>query len=139
MTTLNEARQIVYRRFMALWKDGAEELSPFCFDNERLDPVPAVWARCSVRSMPGGQATLGDPGNRKYHRKGLARVEVYAEPGSGRDRADTMCRAAQNMFEGHSLDGLMFFDTETAEQGLVDDDRWDLSTVEAFFDYEEIK
>ena len=98
----------------------------------RLSGLGAQSGRCRV-------GRLGDPGNRKYHRKGLARVEVYAEPGSGRDRADTMCRAAQNMFEGHSLDGLMFFDTETAEQGLVDDDRWDLSTVEAFFDYEEIK
>jgi hypothetical protein len=139
MTTLNEARQLVYNRFLADWKDGADPLTPFCFDNETLDEPPLVWARCVVRSMPGGQSTLGAKGNRKYHRKGLARVEVYAEPGKGRDVADRLCEAAKTMFEGEALAGVKLTDAEIAEVGLVDDDRWDLSTVSVNFDYEEIK
>lgn len=139
MTTLNEARKLVYDRFLAMWKTGGQPLTPFCFDNEVLNPTPAVWARCVVRAMPGGQSTLGAKGNRKYHRKGMARVEVFAEPGRGRAGADLLCEAAKNMFEGEALGGVKLSDSETAEVGLVDDNRWDLSTVSVNFDYEEVR
>lgn len=139
MTTLNQARQLVYARFMDRWVTNDQPLSPYCFDNEVLDPTPPVWVRCVVRAMPGGQATLGEKGNRKYHRKGLARVEVFAEPGRGRAGADLLCEASKNMFEGEALAGVKFSDSETAEVGLVDDDRWDLSTVSVNFDYEEVR
>ena len=138
MTTLNDARKAVYNQFTDNWIVDGTPLSPFCFDNETMNGE-LTWARCSVRSMPGGQSTLGQKGNRKYHRKGLARVEVYVPPASGLSEADRLCRAAAEMFEGSALAGLKFYDATTAEVGLVDDDRWFLSTVSVNFDYEEIK
>jgi hypothetical protein len=141
MTTLNEARDAVYARFLDEWKDDEEAaLTPFCLDNETLDNHP-TWSRCSVRSMPGGQETLGRPGNRKYHRKALVRVEVYTPPGEGLQAADLLVQKAVALFEGRSLLGttVKLYDAQTAEVGLVDEGRWFLSTFQASFDYEEIK
>lgn len=140
MTTLNQARDAVYKRFLAEWKDGAQPLTPFCFDNETLN-TELVWARCIVRSLPGGQETLGTTGNRKYKRRAFARVQIYTKPGSGTKQSDTLCQAAMTLFEGRSLLGttVKFFDASPAEIGLVDDNRWFLSTVTAYFDYEEVK
>lgn len=147
MTTLNEARTDVYTRFTAEWVSGSAPLTPYCFDNEKFDPPKdanggaATWARCSVRSMPGGQETLGRPGNRKYTRQAIVRVEVYTPPGSGLQPADTLVQAALAMFEGRSLLGstIKLYDASSAEVGLVDEGRWFLSTIQVYFDYEEVK
>lgn len=140
MTTLNQARDAVYKRFIAEWLDGADPLTPYCFDNEGLIALP-TWARCSVRSLPGGQETLGAVGNRKFKRKALARVEIYTPPGAGLQAADALVLAAMTMFEGRSLLGttVKLYDAQSAEVGLVDEGRWFLSTVQAGFDYEQVK
>lgn len=143
MTTLNEARAAVYERWLDEWENAA----PSCFDNEAFDPPKDAsgkalpWARCSVRSMVGGQETLGEPGNRKYTRKALVRVELYGVPGVGMKAVDLLVQRAMGMFEGRSLPGtrVMLYDASSAEVGLVDEGRWNLSTVQAYFDYEEVK
>lgn len=141
MTTLNQARAAVYRRFLEEWVDGSEPLTAFCFDNEVLDGENLTWARCSVRSMPNAQETLGAPGNRKFHRRALARVEVYTQPGAGLEDADALVKTAMDMFEGRALLGttVKFYEASSAEVGLVDEGRWHLCTVQAYFDYHEIK
>lgn len=147
MTTINQARVAVYERFLEEWVTGPDPLTPFCFDNETFDPPQTPegkglpWARCSVRSITGGQETLGPPGNRKYTRQALARIEVYTPPGSALKPADDLCQVGLAMFEGRSLlgQGVLFTDAQTAEVGLVDEGRWFLSTVQASFDYEDIK
>jgi hypothetical protein len=141
MTTLNQARAAVYKRFLDEWADGDEPLTSFCFDNEVLDGENLTWARCSVRSMQNTQETLGAPGNRKFKRRALARVEVYTEPGSGLRAADELIQVAVAMFEGRSLLGtaVKLYEVSSAEVGLVDDGRWFLSTAQAYFDYEQIK
>lgn len=148
MTTLNEARAAVYDRFLTEWVNGGPgPLSPYTFDNEAFEPPMDAdgrgepWARCSVRSLTGTQQTLGPEGNRKYTRKALARVEVYGPPGTGLKVIDEHCQVALAMFEGRSLPGtrVMLHDAQVSEVGLVDEGRWFLSTVQATFDYEEIK
>lgn len=120
---------------------------PYCFDNEVFSPPIAEdgralpWARLSVRGLSGGQETLGRPGNRKYTRQAIVRLEVYTAPGSGLKVADQLCQAALRIFEGRSLpvSTLKLYDGRTQEAGLVDDGRWFLSTVQVNFDYEQIK
>jgi hypothetical protein len=144
MTTMNEARAAAYDRFTSEWPTLHSDV-PFCFDDETLDPPettdlrPAPWVRCSVRNLAGGQNTLGEPGNRKFRRRAMVRVEVYTAPGTGQEDADLMCQSVLGMYEGRSLSGCLAYDGRAAEVGLVDEGRWKLSTAEAYFDYEEIK
>lgn len=144
MTTMNEARAAAYERFLAEWP-VLEPDTPFCFDDETLDPgtdadgVPRSWARCSVRNLAGGQETIGTAGNRKYRRNAMVRVEVYTAPGTGQEEADLLCQSALTLYEGRQLAGVLTYDGQTAEAGLVDNGTWKLSTVQVTFDYEEIK
>lgn len=148
MTTLREAREAIYKRFVDEWISGGEPLTPYTFDNETFDPPKgddgrgAPWARCSVRTLDAGQQTLGRAGQRKFFRIALARVELFVPPGSGRWDTDTYMMAAKNLFEGRTSPGstsIRFFEVVPQEIGLIEDGRWDLSTVEARFNYEEIK
>lgn len=140
MTTLNQARTAVYQRFLTEWVDGAAPLTPYCFDNEVLD-AQVNWARCFVVSLPNAQETLGAPGNRKFKRRALAQVNIYVKPGQGMKAADALVKVAMDMFEGRSLLGttVKFFEASSAEVGIVDEGRWFLLTVQAYFDYEQIK
>jgi hypothetical protein len=145
MTTLNQARTAIYTRWLDQWKVGLNPRTPYCFDDETFDPPAgddgrgATWARLSVRHIAGGQQTLGRPGNRKFTRSALVRVEVYTVPGAGLSEADGHIQAAKDMYEGTSLAGALLYDAQTAEVGLVDEGRWFLSTMQASFDYEELK
>lgn len=144
MTTLNEARGAVYNRVLAEWPPVWPDIQ-FCFDDESLDPGTDAngkvlpWVRFSVRQIAAAQQTLGAPGNRKYTRRALVRAEVYTAPGTGQKVPDLMCQTALEMFEGRYLAGTLMYGGAAAEQGLVLEDRWKLSTVEVYFDYEEIK
>ncbi len=147
MTTLNQAREAIYDRFNTEWP-GATSSTPFCFDNEEFDPPKgsdgrgAAWARCSVRQLDRGQTTLGRAGNRKFTSIALAQIEVFVPPKSGRYVADALLEAGKNLFEGRTPPTgttIRFFDVVVSEVGLIEDGRWDLSTVEARFDYEETK
>jgi hypothetical protein len=142
---MNQARDAAYKRFIAEWP-GLFVAVPYCFDDETLDPPvddatqrPGPWVRCSVRNLAGGQESLGSSGNRKYRRRAIVRVEVFTAPGTGQKAPDLMCQGALGMYEGRLLSGCLTYDGRAAEVGLVDDGRWKLSTVEAYFDYEEIK
>jgi hypothetical protein len=149
MTTLREAREAIYKRFVDEWvSSGTTPLTPYTFDNEVFDPPKGTdgrgtpWARCSVRNLDAGQQTLGRAGHRKFYRIGLARVEIFVPPGSGRWDTDTYMMKAQLLFEGRVTPpgtNIRFFEVTPQEIGLIEDGRWDLSTVEARFDYEEIK
>lgn len=148
MTTINEARAAAYQRFIAEWvttDDPPAALTPFCFDNEPFEPPVddeqrvLPWARVSVRNITSGFSTMGAPGNRKVSRRALVRVEVYTRPGSGQRDADELCQKALDMFEGRYLAGVLTYDGQIAEAGLVDDGRWNLSTAQTTFDYEQIK
>lgn len=148
MTTIREAREAIYRRFVEEWVSGSEELTPYTLDNERFDPPKgddgrgAPWARCAVRNIDSVQHTLGRPGTRKFLRVALARVEIFVPPGSGRWSTDEYIMRAMSLFEGRPSPAgttIEFYDVTPEEIGLIEDGRWDLSTVSARFDYTETK
>lgn len=148
MTTLNEARETIYARFVDEWVDGSDPLTPFCFDNESFDPPNgddgrgAPWARCSVRSLFAGQETLGKAGNRKFMRTAIARIEIFVPPGEGTKNADTLLITGKDMFEGRSTPSgttIRFNEVVPREIGIIENGRWHLSTIEASFEYDEIK
>lgn len=148
MTTLREAREAIYKRFSDEWVSGPGPLTPYTFDNETFDPPKGSdgrglpWARCAVRNLDAGQETLGPIGARNFFRIAQARVEIFVPPGSGRWDTDTYLMAARSLFEGRaspSGTGILFYEVQTQEIGLIEDGRWDLSTVTARFEYVETK
>ncbi len=134
MTTLNEAREAVYSRFVAQWGTT----TPVVFDDEDLEePADLPWVRLAVRSMSRGQETLGRVGNRKFRSAARVFVQVYTRTNTGVKQGDTLATQAKDIFEATSFSGLDFNDGVVRETGP--DGKWYQHVAEIVFDYEEIK
>ena len=134
MTTINEARQAIYARFISQWGTQTE----FTFDNEPFtEPVSDPWVRLAVRNTDGGQETLGQSGNRRYTRDASIFVQVFTLIDTGTQEADTLARIARNIFEGERFSGVFANDGTIREIGP--DGKWYQTNVEIAFFYDEIK
>lgn len=134
MTTLDEAKESVYSRFVAQWGTT----TPFVFDNEVFEePVDDPWVRLTVRSLSRGQETMGRTGNRRFRSAARVFVQVYTRTNTGVKQGDTLAVQAKDIFEATSFGGLDFNDGVVRETGP--DGKWYQHIVEIAFDYEEIK
>ncbi len=134
MTTLGEAKESVYSRFVTEW--AAE--TPFVFDNEELEePTNDPWVRVVVRSLSRRQETKGRTGNRRFRSSALVFVQVYTRTNIGVKQGDELAVQAMGIFEATSFDGLDFNDGAVRESGP--DGKWYQHLVEIAFDYDEIK
>lgn len=135
MTTLNEARDAVYERFLTQW--GVT--TPLTFDNEAFDPPSdgSAWIRISVRNEFGQQASLGPPGQRRFDRFARVFVQIFTKPDTGLKEADTLATLAQGIVEAVSFDGLRFKSGSIREVGVSDG--WQSHLVDVPFDYQETK
>lgn len=134
MTTLNEARQAVYDRFVTNW--GTR--TTFTFENEEFDePATGDWVRVSVKQTASGQETLGPKTQRKYIRNASVMVQVFTPTNIGKTTADGHATTAAGIFEGESFSGLNCNDALIREGGQ--DGKWDITLVEVAFFYEETK
>jgi hypothetical protein len=142
MTTMAEAREAIYARFKAEWlaSPGPGPLTAYFFDNEGGDPpAGAPWARCTVRHRTGGQETLGVPGNRKFTRLGSVLVQLFAVTNKGTASMDELGPAARALFEGRNLAGTTVRFGNVSFRELGTDSGWYAATVEAEFEYDEVK
>lgn len=77
MTSLSEAREQVYQT----WVDNVPSgLDSWTFENEEGFDEPdqdKCWARVLMRSIGGGQETLGASGGRKFRRTASVLVEIF--------------------------------------------------------------
>lgn len=134
MTTLSEAKESVYSRFVTEW--GAT--TPFVFDNEELDgPTDDPWVRVTVRSISRGQDTLGRTGNRRFRSAALVFVQVYTRTNTGVKQGDDLAVQARDIFEAVSFSGLDFNDGVVRESGPQG--KWYQHVAEIAFDYDETK
>ncbi len=136
MTTLNEAREAVYSRFLANFVGTTN----IVLDNEEprfdVDTVDE-WVNVAVRHTGRVQETMGKTGNRRYRVKAIAFVQVYTKSNTGVQQSGVLVTEARDIFEGVSFSGLDFSNATTPEGGPKG--KWYEATVEAFFDYDEIK
>lgn len=141
MTTVSQAREAIYQAFVDAWDPpGGPLKSAYTFDNEQFDPpTSAAWVRLTVRHNDSDQTTLGRQGNRKFGRPGSVLVQVFLPTDTGRASADSLADDARDIFEGTSLAGttVRFYGATVREAGK--DGKWDLTIVEAPFDYEQTK
>lgn len=142
MTTWREVQEALYARWAALWVDGAVARTPTLFDNEAgFDPPEGPWAKVEAHGRPGGNGTLGSPGNRKMDRRGVVFIRLREPPGDGVGRLSDLAQHARDVFENCRVPvhGIRFNNVDIGEAALVDSGRWWGVTIEAPFDFEETK
>lgn len=135
MATINEARKLMYDKFINDW--GATTLIDT--DNgEFIEPESDPWVRVVSRGQEGGQSSFGKKGNRKYERKGIFFVQVFTPVNTGLSESDRLAQLAIDILEGERLSGQVWtgnsVNREVGAQG-----KWYATNVETEFTYEEIK
>lgn len=135
MSDLNEARKLVYDKFIADWADE----TIYDLDNDKFD-IPEgdiSWLRLVVRNKVGTQDTLGKIGSRKFLRDATVMVQVFTELDTGTSEGDRLSTKVRGIFEGIRLNGLWFFASDIQEIGS--DGTFFQHNVECTFNYEETK
>lgn len=135
MTTLNEARQVVYNRFITEW--GVT--TPFVLDNEQFDAeqINSAWVRLSIKNKIAGQETLGVIKRRRFKRDALLFVQVFTPVNIGLSEGDILCEKVRCIFEGINISDVWFSASTIRENGT--DGAWFQMLVETEFSYEQIK
>lgn len=135
MTTLNEARGIIYSAYLA---DSGLDTDHLTLDNEHFKPPTGdAWARLVVRHAARGQESLGGVGLRKFESVGTVIVQCFGPLENGADEADTLAEVAMGIFEGKTLTGVHFTAAAPIEIGAGDD--WYQINVNADFFYHQTK
>lgn len=135
MTTQSQAMEAIYERFATLWDTNN---GIYTFDGENFnEPSTGPWLRVSVRHTVGGQATLGQAGNRRFERAGSVVTNIFTPVNSGRALADTLAGLVRDIFEGVSFGEVYFFESNCRETGV--DGLWYGIVVESKFFYNETK
>lgn len=129
-----EAIDFIYARWTTSWGTT----SPYTFDNESYDPDESeAWVRLVVRHADSNFETLGGVGNRRVRREGSIVMQIFTPSNEGVSEAHTLTKAAADIFEGVSFNGIDVTNVVTREVGPSD--AWYLIVAEAFFAYEERK
>src|SRR3546814_20339669 len=92
MSVWRTVQETLYQRWRDHWVDDVVPtpgaLTPYGFANEKLELDDQPWVQFRVVRMPGGNGTMGKPGNRKMDRVGAVIIDLRESPlnGVGRDR-----------------------------------------------------
>lgn len=134
MTTQAEARESIYQR----WEDNWTATTDWTFAGEKYTPpTDRAWARLAVRHRATGGQTLGPINGRRFTRLASVFVQIFIPTNTGEKQLGTLMKAATDLYEGVSFDGLRFFQADPREIGV--EGKWQTALVEAPFDYDEAK
>lgn len=141
MSVWREVQETLYQRWADQWVSGGEAYCPFVFEDEGFDPPEALWARFSVKRMPGQQETIGTRGNRKMNRVGMVFIQLQTPPGAGVGLLSDAGEFAASIFENERLTpyDIRFNEVEPGESGDIDKGRWRGLVVQGRFEYVQIK
>jgi hypothetical protein len=81
--------------------------------------------------------SLGAVGNRRYERRGLVLIQLYAAVNRGLLRLDELANTALGLFEGKTIDQVFFYDARPQE--APKEGQWARLNVIVEFTYDEIK
>ncbi len=138
MSALNDVEEALLARWVAIWAGR----TPFVFQDEKFEgPGDAPWARVLIQSRPGGPGTMGSPGNRKMDRAGVVFILLRQPPNGDSGALTDLAEAARDIFENCRIGphDTRFGAGQIGAQDTVEQGRWTGVTVEARFDYEQIK
>lgn len=135
MATINEARKLIYDKFISAW--GATTLIDT--DNgEFIEPESDPWVRLTARGQEGGQSSIGKKGNRRYKREGIFFVQIFTPVNTGTSESDTLAQLAINILEGERL-SIDVWTGNSVNREVGAEGKWYATNVETEFTYEEIK
>jgi hypothetical protein len=143
------ATDIVLGKFKEEWDRRAEEATAGYvpeveWPNVRIETPKSetskdrAWARITTRHTSGSQRSLGEEDCRRFERRGLVSVQVFAPVGQrGLTLAHRLGTVAQDAFEGEQSEGVWFRDAVLREVGP--DAHWYQVNVTAEFVYDVVK
>jgi hypothetical protein len=135
MTTLPEATEAIYQRFVTGW-DISDAV--YTFDGEQFEePDAEPWVRISVRNVGSTQESLGQVGNRKFERIASVIFNIFTPANEGVGSGLVLAQLLLGLFEAVNFSGLRFFESDVREQGT--DGLWYGVVVESKFTYNETK
>ena len=144
--TPNEARNDIYTRFLARFRDDPSDDSSdpildrdrINFENEEFkEPMSGEWVRLVVRHQARAQITLGKNGDRKFEYSGFVFAQVFTGATQRMTMADSIARLISDIFDAVSFEGLNFQAAASRESGPSG--KWNMVIVEAPFTYQERK
>jgi hypothetical protein len=158
-TTINQAREAVYRQFRDNWIASVlvtieawgltipgltdDPMVPYAFGDEKIDPPNGPWVRVSVQHLTSSRTSIGGCGNRRFQRPAIAFFQFFMPPDQegGSEVMDLLVESARRVFEGRRIDpeGLNFDAVTPRENGVIEKGRWTNTTLEAPFWYDVIK
>lgn len=116
MTTVDQAREAVYKRFRDNWT--GTPLTDTTLENDKFDSESrAEWVRVTLRAgPPTSPPTLGATGARKFDRIGLIFLDIFTAVDAGMARPGALAAEGLSLFEAtrfqdvngadmHTLDG----------------------------------
>ena len=139
--TPNEAREIIYQYFVDNWAPPNPAV-PYTFDSESYDATGKVeYVNPYVRQSGGGQQTLGPSGQREFRRRGFVLIRVFVLADRGLLRLDELGKTALDLYEGKTIDQVMFHDGQYRERPEENksDGTWLRGMVTVPFTYDETK
>jgi len=142
MSVWREVQETLLQRWTDGWVNGGNPLTPFWFQDEKAEPPNGQWARVRIDARPGTQETLGRPGNRKIARRGAVYAMLRQPPDGASGALSDLGEFARDLFENCRLapHDIRFTTVQIGPMLDVDDEgRWSGVTVEAPFDYEQLK
>lgn len=137
MTTLSQANEAVFQRFIDVWTPTGH---PLTLENEEFSvPDSGPWARMTSRITASTQETLGRPTNRRFERSGSLFVQIFDDVDAGTARSKTLAQTVLEGFEGVRLsnNSIRFYDVIPREIGP--DGRWYQTNVEINFEFDETR
>lgn len=139
MTTSSQARQEVYETLKTVWESTYAGM-PIVFANESFDSKGvAEYISVEVRQTGGGQDTLGAVGNRRFERRGLVFVQLYAAVNRGLARLDELSKTVLDTLEGKTLPVNNVFLYSGVFRELPPEGAWIRGSVTVQITYDEIK
>lgn len=133
----NQAREIVYARFVSIWSPTPSV--SYVFDNEKFDSEALTeWVHVLVSHVGGGQHTIGQPPYRIFRRMAQLIVVFRVAADKGMARLDELAQIVRTGFEGQTISDVWFTDAEYTESGSTRDG-FRTGTLVVSFTYDEEK
>ena len=133
--TLVEATELSVERFVTGWGST----TAYTLENESsgLAQGRDPWVRMTVLEQHSRQTGIGSSGNRRFNRKGLAIWQIFTLMNAGSLASNQYVEALRALFEGVTVNGLMFHNVESRKIG--NDGKWYQVNVNAEFEFDEVK
>src|SRR3546814_3005018 len=131
MSVWRTVQETLYQRWRDHWVDDVVPtpgaLTPYGFANEKLELDDQPWVQFRVVRMPGGNGTMGKPGNRKMDRVGAVIIDLREPPLNGVGRMSDLAERAAKIFENCrilAVHDLRFAEVDPGEEQDIDKGRW---------------